>query len=68
MTWKLADVNVGDYIEVEIVNKHGDHNLDGMILKGTIKDVVSTHNMVRLESGWCCHTKDLLVTHKTVQK
>ena len=60
-TWSLDDVSVGDYIEVQIVNKKGDCNLDGMILCGRIKDIVPKHSMVRLESGWCCHTKDRLL-------
>ncbi len=62
--WKVENMEVGDYIEVQIVNKHGDRNLDGGILSGRIKDLVPSHNMVRLESGWCCHTKDRLLKHK----
>ena len=63
--WSLEDVSVGDYIEVQIVNKKGDRNLDGAILRGRIKDIVPAHSMVRLESGWCCHTKDRLLEIKT---
>ena len=64
--WKVEDMEVGDYIEVQIINKHRDHNLDGCILRGNIKDVVPSHNMVRLESGWCCHTKDRLLKHERI--
>lgn len=59
--WSVSDVAVGDYIEVQVINKHGDRNLDGAIIKGTVKDLVPDHKMVRLESGWCCHTKDRLL-------
>ena len=61
--WNLNDVSKGDYIEVQVINKRGDRNLDGVIMFGKIKDIVTTHKMVRLESGWCCHTKDTLVKH-----
>ena len=61
--WNLNDVSVGDSIEVEVINKRGDRNLDGARIGGTIKDIVESHDMVRLESGWCCHTKDRLVSH-----
>ena len=63
MSWNIYDVEVGAYIETQVSNKRGGHNLDGAIIKGIIKDIVVTHNMVRLESGWCCHTKDTLLTY-----
>ncbi|MEE9568333.1 MAG: hypothetical protein V3W37_03015 [Candidatus Binatia bacterium] len=63
--WNLDSVRVGDYVEVEVVNKYGDRNLDGMILKSMVTDLVPTHNMARLNTGWCIHTKDRLVTHTT---
>ena len=62
--WNLNDVSVGDTIEVVVVNKRGDRNLDGARISGKIRDVVRSHNMVRLESGWCCHTKDRLIRHE----
>jgi hypothetical protein len=64
--WKVEDMAVGDYISVQIINKHGDRNLDGCILSGKIKDLVLSHNMIRLESGWCCHTKDRLLKHEKI--
>ena len=63
--WNLNDISVGDTIEVEVVNKRGDRNLDGARIRGKIKDVIHAHNMVRLESGWCCHTKDRLIRHES---
>lgn len=61
--WKVEDTRIGDFIRVQIINKKGDRNLDGAIVEGKIKDLVPSHKMVRLESGWCCHTKDLLLVH-----
>lgn len=63
MNWKVDDVSVGDYIEVQVINKKGDRNLDGVIIYGKVKDLEPDYNMVRLESGWCCHTKDNLIKH-----
>jgi hypothetical protein len=65
--WEVSDMKVGDYIEVQIINKKGDRNLDGAILKGKIKDLEPSYKMVRLESGWCCHTEDKLLVHKEVK-
>lgn len=62
--WEVSDMAVGDTVSVQIVNKKGDRNLDGGILEGKIKDLVPEYNMVRLESGWCCHTKDRLLKHE----
>jgi len=62
--WRVEDMQVGDFIRVRIINKRGDRNLDGMELSGKIKDLVQSHQMVRLESGWCCHTKDELLEHR----
>jgi len=62
--WKVEDMAVGDYIMVQVVNKRRDQNLDGAIIRGKIKDLVPSHNMVRLKSGWCCHTKDRLLKHE----
>lgn len=64
MNWKVEDMAVGDYIECRVINKKGGRNLDGTILRGKIKDLVPSHNMVRLKSGWCCHTKDELLVHR----
>lgn len=61
--WKIEGMAIGDYIEVQIINKKGDRNLDGMIKRGTIVELVPSYNMVRLESKWCCHTKDKLLEH-----
>ena len=66
--WKVEDVQVGDYISVQISNPRGDRNLDGAILRGKVKDLDPSHNMVRLESGWCCHTKDRLLEHHKAQE
>jgi hypothetical protein len=63
MMWNVENMSVGDYIEVQVINKRGDRNLDGAIIYGKIKDLVPSHRMVRLESGWCCHTKDELLKH-----
>lgn len=63
MYWKVSDMRVGDFISVQVVNKKGDRNLDGTLIKGTIVELVPSHNMVKLESGWCCHTKDKLLKH-----
>jgi len=62
--WRVEDINVGDFIRVLIENKRGDRNLDGTILSGKVKDLVPDYKMVRLESGWCCHTKDRLLEHR----
>ena len=61
--WNVEDMTVGDTIKVMVVNKKGDKNLDGCILSGRIKDLKPEYDMVRLESGWCCHTKDRLLEH-----
>jgi len=61
--WRVEDMAVGNYIVVQIVNKKGDRNLDGAILKGKITELIPSHNMVRLDSGWCCHTKDKLLEY-----
>jgi hypothetical protein len=66
--WRVEDMRAGDYVSVRIVNKRGDHNLDGGILRGIIKDMVVEHRMVRLESGWCCHEKDDLLEHREAGK
>ena len=59
--WKVEDMAIGDYIEVEVENKKGDRNLDGAIHRGIIVELIPSHNMVRLDSKWCCHTKDKLL-------
>ncbi len=64
MYWLVEDMNIGDFIKVEIINETGDRNLNKERLSGKIKDLVPSHNMVRLESGWCCHTKDRLIEHR----
>jgi hypothetical protein len=64
--WKVEDMEVGDYISVQVVNKKRDRNLDGAIISGKIKNLVYSYNMVRLESGWCCHTKDRLLKHERI--
>jgi len=61
--WKVEDMQVGDYIAVRVNNPHGDRNLDGVIIGGKIKDLEPSLNMVRLDTGWCCHTKDQLLGH-----
>ena len=66
--WHVEDTRIGDFIRVQIINKKGDRNLDGMILEGKIKDLVPSHGMVRLESGWCCHTKDLMLEHNRQER
>ena len=63
MYWRVSDMRVGDFISTQVVNKKGDRNLDGSIISGKIKDLEPSYNMVRLESGWCCHTKDKLLEH-----
>ena len=64
MSWRIEEMSVGDYIEVQIVNKKGDRNLDGGILRGTIIELVPDYKMVRLDSKWCAHTKDTLLEHR----
>ena len=66
--WKVEDMSVGDIIKIMIINKNSDRNLDGTILSGRIKDLVPKHNMVRLESGWCCHIKDRLLRHEKEER
>jgi hypothetical protein len=61
--WSVSDMEMGDTIKV-MVNNRGSRNLDGAIIGGTIKDLEPDYNMVRLESGWCCHTKDTLLLHQ----
>ena len=56
-------IEIGDYIECEIVNKKDDRNLDGGILRGIVIEKTAKHRQVKLESGWCCHESDLLRTH-----
>ena len=65
MAFDLRSLTVGDYVEVQIVNKSGDRNLDRVILKGTVKDTKPALNMARLHTGWCIHTKDRLLVHRT---
>lgn len=60
----LRDVEVGDYIEARIVNKRGDRNLDGAVLTGQVTDIGLSSGSVKLESGWCVHTKDDLLVHR----
>lgn len=62
--WHVEDVRPGDYIEVQIENKLGDRYLDGVVLRGTVKELVPDYGMVRLDTGWCAHTKDHLLTHR----
>jgi len=64
--WKVEDMIAGDYISVQVINKKGDRNLDGAIISGKVKDLVPSYDMVRLESGWCCHTKDKLLKHERI--
>jgi len=66
--WNLDDVSVGDYVKVEVVNKHGDRNLDGAQMDGIVTELVPSHNMARLDSGWCVHAKDKLVEHRPPAK
>ena len=66
--WVLNEVKVGDYIKVEIINKRGDRNLDGMNVSGRIRELVPDHSFARLDNGWCCHTKDRLVEHIPSEK
>jgi len=61
--WKVEDMAIGDFIEVEVINKKGDKNLDGSIIRGTIVELVPSHNMVKLHTEWCCHTTDKLLRH-----
>ena len=61
--WKVGDMAIGDFVEVQVMNKKGDRNLDGMILRGIIKELSPSHNMVKLHTEWCCHTKDKLLKH-----
>lgn len=42
--------------------------MDEVIIRGCIKDIVPDHKMVRLESGWCCHAKDVLRRHIPVNQ
>ncbi len=66
--WNVEDMAVGDIIKVMVVNKKGDRNLDGVIISGRIKDLEPKYDMVRLESGWCCHTKDRLLDHQNKEQ
>lgn len=62
------EIGVGDFVRVVVVNKKGDRNLDGTVISGVVKDEVPSHNMLRLESGWCVHAKDRLVEHNSFPK
>ncbi len=62
--WNLEDIAVGDFIKVQVVNKRGDRNLDGMVMQGKVEELVQSHRFARLDSGWCAHTKDILLEHK----
>lgn len=62
--WNVEDMEVGDYIVIQIRSKHGDRYLDGCTISGKIKELVPSHDMVVLESGWGCHTTDKLLKHK----
>lgn len=69
MPWNLSDVEVGDEIKVEVVNKHGDRNLDGCSIFGRVVEKIPSHRMVRLHTGWHVHTKDRLIyVHPTDTK
>jgi len=65
--WNLDEVKIGDFIKVQIVNKRGDRNLDGLVIKGIVKELVPTYRFARLDSGWCAHTKDILLEHKEAE-
>lgn len=56
-------IAVGDYLEVQIENKQGDHNLDGTILSGMVVRKYAPHRFVQLHTGWCCHEKDRTFLH-----
>lgn len=63
MSWSLDDVEVGDYMRTRVSNPKGDRNLDGAVMAGIVEELVPKHQMARLSSGWCVHTKDELLTH-----
>ena len=62
--WNLDDIKVGDFIRVQTINKRGDRNLDGAIVQGTVKELVPSLAYAQLDSGWCVHTKDVLLEHR----
>lgn len=68
MNLNFDEVEVGDYVKCQTVNKKGDRNLDGQILFGIITEKNTKYRQIKLESGWCCHEKDLLLEHRPADK
>ena len=62
--WKLSNIAIGDYVEVQVINKHDDRNLDGIILRGVVVKLNYDYSFAELDSGWCVHTKDNLLCHR----
>jgi len=57
------EIEIGDYLECQIINKKGDRNLDGRILRGVVAEKYAPHRFVKFESGWCGHEPDKTITH-----
>ena len=63
------DIEIGDYIETQTINKKGDRNLDGMILRGVVEEIEQCENsygkwtQIRLDNDWRVHRKDIIREH-----
>ena len=55
------EIKSGDFVKVRV---GGNGHLSGGYLEGVVKDEEESHKMLRLESGWCVHAHDELLTHK----
>lgn len=58
---EFNSMNVGDYVEIEIVSNG---HLNGGILRGKIVEYNEEHLQYKLESGWCFHPADRILEHK----
>jgi hypothetical protein len=63
-----TEITVGDYVEVEIVSRDTSHPLHGGKLTGRVAGEEPDYNMLRLDSGWCCHARDKLLVHKPLDR
>jgi len=52
---KYDEINIGDYIESQGHNPHGDRNLDGRIIRGIVVEKTDSHKQIQLHTGWCAH-------------
>lgn len=57
---RLADLKLGDYVEVRYRDGSG-------TLKGKVTELWPEHGQARVESGWCFHPYDEILVHEPLQ-